>query len=218
MPKLPEKITDKLVRSIPAPEKGNVLHYDPELKGFAVRVTAAGVKAFVLVYHFGKAERRDTIGSWPAWQASAARTVAKAWRRDVDLGVDPRGAPEPQQADEMLFLPLAEQFLVHGRTKRGRLLRPTTKREYCRALLVYAKPLHSQIVTEIRRSAVSGLITAVASQHGTTSAMRFRAALSRFFGWLVPRIDDLSNPVTGTEGYETPKGERVLYDALGRNR
>ena len=35
MPKLTDELTDKVMRDLPAPPKGNVLHYDPTLKGFA---------------------------------------------------------------------------------------------------------------------------------------------------------------------------------------
>ena len=42
--------------------------------------------------------------------------------------------------------------------------------------------------------------------------MRTRAAMSRFFGWLLVKDKVDHNPVTGTEGYETTKRKRVLSD------
>jgi integrase len=211
MPKLTEELTDRVMRNLPVPETGNVLWYDPVLKGFTARVTCKAARAFVGVYHFEGVERRDTIGGFPEWSAKAARGVFKSWKRDVDLGIDPRGEPEPEAAP--LFKALAEEFLAHGRTKRGRTLRPATKREYQRALMIYAKELHGRPLAEIRRREVAAVIQRAAKERGEVTAMRTRAALSRFYTWAMSKDDDLSNPVLGTEGYATPKRERVLHDA-----
>ena len=39
------KLSDSIVKALPAPEAGNKVHYDAELKGFGVRVTAATEEA-----------------------------------------------------------------------------------------------------------------------------------------------------------------------------
>jgi integrase len=88
-----QKLTDKMVRALPAPERGNQITYDTEVKGFGARVTAAGAIAFVLNYR-RKAdglERRYTIGAFPDWSVSAAREEAKRLKRHVDGGGDPVG-------------------------------------------------------------------------------------------------------------------------------
>ena len=110
------------------------------------------------------------------------------------------------------FSNLAADFLLHGRTKRGRALRASTIKEYRRALLTYAAGLHRKPVGEIRRGDVAEVIRATANGRGTTTAMRTRAALSRFWSWLVANDKVDANVVTGTEGYETAKRERVLLD------
>jgi integrase len=211
MPKLTEELTDRMMRNLPVPQAGNVLWYDPVLKGFAGRVTCKDARAFVGVYHFEGVERRDTIGGFPEWKANAARDVFKSWKRDVDLGVDPRVEPEPKATP--LFKPLAEEFLAHGRTKRGRALRPATKKEYKRALLVYAGDLHGRPLTEVRRGEIAAVIQRAAKERGEVTAMRTRAALSRFYTWAIANGHVEANTAAGTEGYDTPKRERVLYDA-----
>jgi integrase len=214
MSKLRDKITDKLVRDLPAPAKSNELHYDPELPGFAVRVTAAGARSFVLVYHFERKERRDTIGQFPAWGAKAAREVAKAWRRDADLGVDPRGEPEPEDLEVSTFKARAEQYLADPRRKRQKTpLRPATVREYRRALLTYAAPLHGRPLDAIRRRDVADLLDDVKAERGAVSAMRTRAALGRLYTWAIGKGYVESSPVIGTEGWETPQRDRELSDA-----
>jgi integrase len=88
---MPIRITDKLVKDLSPPAKGNAITYDTEVKGFGVRVTAAGARSFVLNYRANGVERRMTIGSYPDWSVMAAREQAKSLKRGIDLGGDPMG-------------------------------------------------------------------------------------------------------------------------------
>jgi integrase len=208
------KLTDKIVAALPAPAKGNKLTYDDQLTGFAARVTAAGARSFVLNYRSAGRERRITIGQFPAWSTSAAREQAKRWKRDVDLGADPLAVREADRPkNEGLFEARAEQFLEHGRRKRGLPLREATKKEYRRALLTYAKPLHGAPLAEIRRGEIASLIRDVATVRGEVTAKNTRAAFSRLYSWAIANGHAEVNPVTGTESYSTPKRSRVLNDA-----
>jgi Arm DNA-binding domain len=91
------RLTDKIVRDLAPPPAGNRIIYDPEIKGFGARVTAAGAKAFVMNYHVAGRERRMTIGGYPAWTVVAAREEAKRLRREIDRGLDPLGARETER-------------------------------------------------------------------------------------------------------------------------
>lgn len=62
MPRINETFTKKAE----APTSGNKLYRDDELTGFALRVTAAGARSFVLNYTIHHRERRLTIGAYPA--------------------------------------------------------------------------------------------------------------------------------------------------------
>jgi integrase len=207
------QITDKTIKTMPAPAKGNRLYYDDDATGMAVRVTASGARSFVLNYRIKGRERRITIGDCSRWSVSAARKQANRWKLGIDQGIDPlaeRAAARPD--DDASFKARAEAFLEHGRRKRGLPLRPATKREYKRALLVYATALHGRPLAEVKRGEVASVVQRVARERGEVSAMRCRAALSRFFGWAVANGHVEINPVTGTEGYDTPKRKRVLED------
>ncbi len=72
-----KKITDKLVKELEAPETSNRIVYDTDIKGFGVRATASGAKAFILNYRASGRERRYTIGAYPDWSVAAAREEAK---------------------------------------------------------------------------------------------------------------------------------------------
>jgi hypothetical protein len=78
-----EKLTDKLVKALPAPPKSNRITYDSEVSGFGIRVTAAGARSFALNYRrkADALDRRWTIGSFPDWTAGAARDEARRLKR-----------------------------------------------------------------------------------------------------------------------------------------
>jgi hypothetical protein len=82
-------LTETFVKKATPPERSNAIQYDDEVKGFGLRVTAAGSKSFILNYHIAGRERRMTIGGYPAWSAAAARDEAKKLRRLIDQGTDP---------------------------------------------------------------------------------------------------------------------------------
>ena len=58
-------------KELESPENGNRITYDTEIKGFGIRVTAAGSKAFVFNYRFDGNEKRATIGANGARKSTA---------------------------------------------------------------------------------------------------------------------------------------------------
>ena len=83
------RLTDNLVKGLSPPLHGNHITYDERLRGFGIRVTASGKKAFILNYRISGRERRITIGAYPEWTLLAARRRGEEMRRDIDLGIDP---------------------------------------------------------------------------------------------------------------------------------
>lgn len=66
-------ITERIVKGLRAPAEGQTIVWDNEIKGFGVRITAAGVIGFVLDYRIFGRQKRYTIGRWPELSATAAR-------------------------------------------------------------------------------------------------------------------------------------------------
>lgn len=82
-------LTEKLVKSaMPVPRK-KVFIFDDECLGFALSISPSGAKQFILDYYISGRQRRMTIGAWPAWSVTAARTEAQVLKREVDRGHDP---------------------------------------------------------------------------------------------------------------------------------
>jgi integrase len=105
-----ERLTDKLIRGLRGPDSGHQISWDSEISGFGVRITAAGVRSFILDYRVASRQRRITIGRYPEMSLTAARVRASDLRVRVRDGHDPmeerqQGRVEPTVAD------LADDYL-----------------------------------------------------------------------------------------------------------
>src|SRR6266851_7945940 len=87
------QLTEATIRALPTPAKGNRITYFPEAArtgkapvGFAVRVTAAGARSFLLCYRDTAGDHRNTIGRFPAMSLSGAIRLASKMRLAIDGG------------------------------------------------------------------------------------------------------------------------------------
>jgi integrase len=105
-----QMITESMVCKLKAPAKGNSVVFDKEVRGFGVRVTMAGVKAFILNYSLAGRERRYTIGRYPEWSATAARDEAIELHGKIRAGKDPLQQRDVARAEHTVA-ELAKEFL-----------------------------------------------------------------------------------------------------------
>jgi integrase len=105
-----QRITQKLIQKLKPPPSSSQIEYDAEIPGFGVRITAAGVIAFVLNYWVHGRERRFTIGRYPELTATAARERALQLRGRIIDGHDPLAEREQSRTEPTLD-DLAKQYL-----------------------------------------------------------------------------------------------------------
>ncbi|MFC1491840.1 Arm DNA-binding domain-containing protein [Nitrospinota bacterium] len=79
----------KRIDTLRPPQKGNAFYWDDELPGFGVRVTASGIKAYVLNYRVKGRERRMTIGRHGEIAPAKARDEAMRLKAEARAGMDP---------------------------------------------------------------------------------------------------------------------------------
>lgn len=97
------KLNQGTIKALPNPAKGNRVTFfaGAEIegatvpRGFGVRVTAAGIKSFVLDYRMKGRQFRHTIGRWPDWTAVRAVRHARELRQGIDRGENPLDAKKP---------------------------------------------------------------------------------------------------------------------------
>jgi integrase len=209
-----QRLTDKIVRALPAPDHGNHVHYDSEVSGFGARITAAGAVAFVLNYRRKSdgRERRTTIGQFPAWSVAAARERAAELRRAVDTGHDPvgelaaeRGAPSV--AD--LCLRFAEEHLPK--------LRPSTRAMYRGIIKTEVVPALGDLkVAAVEYEHIDRLHAKI-SKRAPYLANRALALMSKMFALAILWRMRTDSPVRGVQRNQERKRRRYLSpDELAR--
>src|SRR5262245_18038087 len=134
-PWAPDELTDKIMRTLPRPVKGNRIKRDTLVKGFAGRNTAADAKAFVLDYRVKSGpeigtERRYTIGAFPDWLTAPARNEARRLKRLISQGHDPVGEREHERRAPSVS-DLCDRFLAEHVEPHNK---PRTRAEYRRMI------------------------------------------------------------------------------------
>jgi len=208
---MPTKLTDKIVEGLPAPPKGNRITYDTEVKGFGVRVTAAGARAFVLNYRNRAAEqKRYTIGPYSkpgkgGWGVAAARKEAAALKRRIDMGEDPLGELK-EEREAKTMKDLCERFKEEHLPKK----RPATQRDYAALIDREILPaMKNKKVAAIEFSDVDALHRKI-SKRAPYLANRTVSILSKMFALAIKWRWRGDNPAKGIERNHEDKRHRYL--------
>jgi integrase len=213
------KLNEEIVRGLPIPAAGNKVHYFPDAtlqgakapRGFGVRVTAGGVKSFVMNYRIGATERRLTIGQYPDWSVLRAVKEARELRQRIDRGEDPLADRRKQEAaSENTFKAICEEYF----RRDGAELRTREWRERALERLAYAK-LGARPIEEIKRTDVIRVLDDVADTRGPVMADRLLAVIRKVMNWHASRSDDYRSPIVRgmarTNNKERAR-QRVLTD------
>lgn len=204
-----QKLTDTLVKALTAPDKGNRITYDSEIKGFGVRVTAAGARAFILNYRTRTGrERRYTIGSFPDWRTAVARDEAATLKKRIDLGEDPLADVEADRHAKTVA-DLCQRFEEEHLAKK----RPATQRDYKALIAREILPaLKHKKVTEVEFTDIDALHRKI-SQRAPYLANRTVAILSKMFALAIKWRWRTDNPAKGIERNQEDKRHRYLSPA-----
>ena len=209
-----QRITDKLVKGLVAPETGNRITYDSEITGLGIRITAAGVRSWVLNYRINGRERRYTIGTYGSdeWTVAAARKRAGDLRRMIARGDDPM-AERVEARTAPTVADLCERFKEEHLPKT----RPATKREYELIIDKRILPaLRHEKVASVTFSDIDGLHRRL-SKDAPYRANRTVAVLSKMFSLAIKWGWRTDNPAKGIERNQETKRTRYLSgEELGR--
>jgi integrase len=212
-----KKLTDTIVKNLPAPKTGNRITYDDgdkAVKGFGIRITAGGSRAFILNYRTRTGrERRFTIGQYPDWKTAAARDEAANLKQRIRLqGDDPLATLEADR-DAKTVANLAERF---QREHSERKNRPNTTASYRRTLDRWVLPKLKHLkVAEITFADIDGLHAYVTKEGGPYVANRMLSVISKAMNLAIRWKWRTDNPVRGVERNQEEKRHRYLsYDEI----
>jgi integrase len=208
-------LTDAAVKRLPIPDKGNKLTYDDEVKGFAVRVTAAGARSFVLRYRVRSSmrERTYTIGDAAHWRCTEARAEAKRLKHLVDQGEDPQGDLQDERS-----APTMADLCARFEAEHLPRVRPSTRGYYQQAIRKYVLAIlgpHTK-VADVAFADIDAMHRKITASY-PYGANRTVAMLSKVFT-LAQRwgLRD-SNPCKGVErNYEATRKRYFSGDELAR--
>jgi integrase len=202
-----ERLTDRTVAKLATPATGNVIHFDTEVGGFGVRITAAGARAFILCYrNRGGRQRRLTIGSFGEWTVGAARAEARELRRQIDQGGDPLGELKEHRAAPTVS-DLCDRFIAEYLPRK----RPTTQHTYRLQIDNEIRPKLGRLkVAEVTFADTDRLHREINGRGTPYRANRVIALLSRMFSTAARWQWRSDNPCKGIERNQEHKRRRYL--------
>ncbi|MBF0093370.1 MAG: site-specific integrase [Alphaproteobacteria bacterium] len=216
MPKRATKrLTDDVVRKLPAPGKGATIAYDADVPGFGARVTATGARAFVLNYMSAGRERRMTIGKFPTWSATAAREEARSLRRKVDGGIDPMAERETQDAAAVAERSAPTMQDLFARYEAEHLPRKSPRAaadDRSMWLKIVLPRLGAIKVADVSHSHIDALHAAV-SETRPVRANRVIEVVRKAFNMSIRWGWRADNPASGTHRNQEEKRTRYLSPA-----
>lgn len=205
-----QRLMDALVKALPAPAAGNRIHYDTDVKGFGVRVTKNGSRAFILNYRTRTGrERRYTIGNSPDWKTAAARDEARSLKQRIDRGEDPLAEVEADRAAPTVA-DMCQRFAEDHLPR----LRPITARDYKAQIDRDILPVLGRAkVEDVTFSDVDALHRKITRRGSPYAANRTLALLSKMVSLAVRWGWRADNPCKGVERNQEQKRHRYLSGA-----
>jgi hypothetical protein len=206
-------LTDRTIAALPVPSESERQrdYWDDVLRGFGVRVSYGGKRAFVVRYRVGRRLRRLTIGPYgppPRKSLADARKEARSILGKAADGEDPAQDKQEQLKGE-LFRELATAYLELAE-KRHRSW--AEEKRIIEKDLLPAFGFHR--LADIRRRDVRELVEGIArKRNAPIMANRTLGLLSRMFNYALDREWIEANPASRIpEPGEEQSRDRVLTD------
>lgn len=214
MPKLTDGNRGTIAKA-KLPEKGQRFIWDDHRdapRGLALRITAAGGRAFVLQYTVDGRQRRKTIGDWPSWSLEAARAEARELVQQIAKGNDPLEVKRRRKLE-----PTVKELAIEWLDKAATGLKSETAiRGYIMNDLV--PNLGNMKVTDVRRRDVIEVVEAKAERTPRAAAQVLLYA-RRLMDYATDRDVIPANPLAGLKPSSiTVKGRRDPLKAVARAR
>jgi integrase len=212
-----EFLTLDSIAALPTPPTGNLVYWAsgvtvqgrPTPKGFGIRITARGARAFVLNYSLNGKEHRYTIGSTASWTVVEAVREARQLRQRIDRGEDIMSKPADKIEAKKTVAAVLDSFL-----DRTKIRRPD---HYSSVFERFVKPALGQLpILELRRRHITELLDHIEDRHGPVMASRTLSYLRSACNWWAVRDDEFTPPfVAGMSRSSTSNRarDRILTDS-----
>ncbi len=184
------------------------IDWDADNPGFALRISAGGRKAWVLMYRHGGIKRRLSLGTYPALSlADARQQAAKARHRVEHDGADP-AAEKKADRDADTVADMAREFLTFIGNERR------VEGKYRQIIEKDVLPRFGRRkAVDITRRDIRAMLDDIVARGAPVQANRTFSVTRRMFNWAIGRDILEHNPC---QGLPKPAGEnsgdRVLTE------
>ena len=200
--------------------------WDSELKGFGLRVTAAGTKSYIAQAKIKGKARRVTIGQTDKLAADEARRLARKKLGSMIGGNDPAAERKRERAESVTLAEVAADYKANRRTSAGLPLKDSTKKDIDKHLSATFKDWKKKPIASISRDMVARLYSARCKKSvaQANQAMRVLRALINYAAAKYRDGDDrpviTENPVKVLRDASMlravkPKSSMVPLDQIG---
>ena len=222
------KLTAISVGKLPKPNNGQVEYSDKDLPGFALRVTARGVRSFVLHYRPRSGEHRGKLTRWTIGRLAStpeaangkelltlaqAREIARGARIQIrDQGADParEGKSAQSKSGPETYRQAVEKYIDVYQIKKKQ---NRTAGEVRRLLLKEGSEWLERPLAEITKADIHDVLDGLMAAEKTYLANRTRAAMRTFFGWCASRDKIEYSPCEGVERpFDNERARDRCYD------
>lgn len=120
------KLNTEAIESIQPPKSSYLMVWDSEVKGFGLRVTPKGTKAYIVQARVRGKNRRITLGKYPTLKPQHARKLAKEKIGELAIGKDEATEKKARAKFATLGL-VTEHYIENRRTSGGLELKESSK-------------------------------------------------------------------------------------------
>ena len=185
MPNQWVKISKTAVDNAPIPERGQAFLRDTDLKGFAVRITATGVRSYVVEKRIEGRTRRITLGRHGELTPVQARKLAQAKLGQIAMGINPVAERKRQAQRATTLAACFEDF-----KKARKHLSAKTLYDYDRVLRVALKDWRRQPISRITSQMVVTRFRQLGEARGEAYANLTMRCLRSLLNFALAQYDD----------------------------
>lgn len=180
------KITKSAVEKIrPPKDRDQAFYRDDQLKGFAVRVTASGVKSFVIEKIIDNKVKRMTLGRYGELTVEQARKEAQKLLRKIATGIDPIAEKKSNQAKAVTLVEVFQDYL-----KARKELKSKTLYDYHNLMRVAFSEWKNKPLLSITKDKIVKYHEYLGKNHGTAYANQAMRVLRALFNFANGQYED----------------------------
>ena len=180
------KLTKTVVKKLKPPvDKAQVFYRDEQLKGFALRITANGVKSFVVEKLIERKVRRITLGRYGELTCEQARRDAVRLLGKIASGVNPIAERLETKFKAVTLDAVFDEYLAARKD-----LKPKTLYDYRRVLDIAFGGWKGKPLLSITKDRVASRHTLLGERHGAAYANLSMRVLRALFNFAAGRYED----------------------------